>query len=75
MISEEVKNKIKALYIEKKYDELIKFTEKSTLPKDRPSGLINLLGNSYYLKSNPSKEDILNALSLLLFHKSGNYSL
>ena len=64
MISEEVKNKIKALYIEKKYDELIKFTEKSTLPKDRPSGLINLLGNSYYLKNNPSKEDIYNALSL-----------
>ena len=64
MISEEIKNKIKGFYIEKKYDELIKFTEKSTLHKDRPSGLINLLGNSYYLKNNPSKEDIYNALSL-----------
>ena len=64
MISEEIKNKIKALYVEKKYDELIKFTEKFTLPEHRPSGLINLLGNSYYLKNNPSKEDVYSALSL-----------
>tara|TARA_Y100000591_G_scaffold336_1_gene346 strand:- start:448 stop:2148 length:1701 start_codon:yes stop_codon:yes gene_type:complete len=64
MISEETKNKIKALYIEKKYNELIQFCEKYTSADERPSGLINLLGNSYYLKNNPSKEDIYNALSL-----------
>tara|TARA_Y100000768_G_scaffold388361_1_gene383792 strand:+ start:717 stop:2429 length:1713 start_codon:yes stop_codon:yes gene_type:complete len=64
MISEEIKNKIKILYVEKKYDELIEFTKKYTLPDDRPSGLINLLGNSYYLKNDPSKEDIYNALDL-----------
>ena len=33
MISEEVKNKIKAFYIEKKYDELIKFTENISISK------------------------------------------
>ena len=52
MISEEVKNKIKALYIENKYDELIEFSEKFTLPEERPSGLINLIGISYFSKKN-----------------------
>ncbi len=62
MISEDVKNKIKALYIEKKYDELIEFTEKYTLPEQRPSGLINLLGISYYSRKNSTDQDIYNAL-------------
>ena len=64
MISEEIKDKIKDLYIQKKYDEVIEVTEKFTLPEERPSGLINLVGTSYYLKKNPTKEDFFTALSL-----------
>ncbi len=64
MISEEIKDKIKSLYIQKKYNEVIEVSEKYTSPEERPSGLINLLGNSYYLKNNPSKDDIYKALSL-----------
>ncbi len=64
MISKEIKDKIKNLYIQKKYEEVIGFAEKYTLPKERPSGLINLVGNSYYLKRNPTKNDISNALFL-----------
>src|SRR6056300_1158025 len=64
MISEEIKDKIKDLYIQKKYEEAIEFTEKFTLSEERPSGLINLVGTSYYLKKNPTKEDFCTALSL-----------
>lgn len=64
MISEEIKDKIKNLYLHKKYEELIEVSEKYTLPEERPSGLINLIGISYYLKKNPTKKDINFALSL-----------
>ena len=63
MISEEIKDKIKNLYIQKKYEEVIEVSEKFTLPQERPSGLINLIGTSYYLKKNPIKEDFRLALS------------
>ena len=63
MISEEIKDKIKSLYIQKKYEEVIEVSEKFTLPQERPSGLINLIGTSYYLKKNPIKEDFILALS------------
>ncbi len=63
MISEEIKDKIKNLYIQKKYEEVIEVSEKLTLPEERPSGLINLIGASYYLKQNPTKEDFKIALS------------
>ena len=64
MISEEIKNKIKDLYIQKKYEEVIEVAEKFTFPEERSSGLINLVGTSYYLKKNPTKEDFFTALSL-----------
>ena len=64
MISEEIKDRIKDLYIQKKYEEAIEVTEKFTLPEERTSGLINLVGTSYYLKKNPTKEDFCTALSL-----------
>ena len=38
MISEEIKNKIKALYIEKKYDELIKVYRKIYTTKGQTIG-------------------------------------
>lgn len=63
MISEEIKDKIKNLYIQKKYEEVIEVSENLTLPEQRPSGLINLIGTSYYLKQNPTKDDINIALS------------
>ena len=56
MISEEIKDKIKNLYIQKKYEEVIEFAEKHTLPEERPSGLINLVGNSFYLKKKSNKK-------------------
>ena len=55
MISEEIKNKIKILFSEKKYEQVIELTENYTEFKERPSGLINLLGISYYLKKNPKR--------------------
>ena len=63
MISEEVKNKIKILYQQKKYEEVIDFTEKFTKFKECPSGLINLLGSSYYLKKNPTVDDFYKSLN------------
>jgi len=63
MVSEEIKDRVKNLYIQKKYEEVIEVSEKYTLPEERPSGLINLIGISYYLKKNPTKEDINIALS------------
>lgn len=63
MVDEEIKDKIKNLYTQKKYEEVIEVSEKFTLPKERPSGLINLIGLSYFLKKNPTKEDFSIALS------------
>ena len=63
MVDEEIKDKIKNLYTQKKYEELIEVSEKYTLPEERPSGLINLIGLSYFLKKNPTQEDFSIALS------------
>lgn len=63
MISEEIKNKIKILFSEKKYEQVIELTENYTEFKERPSGLINLLGISYYLKKNPTKDDFYKSLN------------
>ena len=64
MISEDIKNKIKSLFSEQKYDELINYTEEFTLTEHRPSGLINLLAISYYSRKNSTKDDIFKALNL-----------
>ena len=48
MISEEVKSKIKSLYLEKK--RAFNFIEKSTVAQNRPSALINILAISYHSK-------------------------
>ncbi len=63
MINEETKDKIKNLYIQKKYEEVIEVSEKLTIAEERPSGLINLIGTSYYLKKDPTKDDLSTALS------------
>ena len=50
MISDEIKEKIKKFYSEKKYEEVIKFSEQFTNQDERPAGLINIIGLSYYQK-------------------------
>ena len=64
MISEEVKSKIKSLYLEKKHDELVNFIEKSTVAQKRPSALINILAISYHSKKNPTSDDFHQSLNL-----------
>ena len=64
MISEEVKNKIKSLYLENKHDELINYIEKSTVVQNRPSALINILAISYHSKKNPTLDDFHQSLNL-----------
>ncbi len=62
MLTEEIKNKIKTLFSEKKYEEVIEISETFTSPEERPAGLINIIGISYFLKNNRSENDIKNAL-------------
>lgn len=66
MISEEVKSKIKSLYLEKKHDELVNFIEKSTVAQKRPSALINILAISYHSKKNPTSDDFHQSLNLFV---------
>ncbi len=74
MLTEEIKNKIKILFSEKKYEEVIEISEKFTLPEERPAGLINIIGISYFLKKNRNQSDIKNALSFfeLTYSKEKN---
>ena len=63
MLNEEIKNKIKILFSEKKYEEVIETSERFSSPEDRPAGLINIIGISYFLKENRNENDIKTALS------------
>ena len=62
MISDEIKNKIKNLFSEKKYEQVIEISEKFTSADERPAGLINIIGISYFLKKNKDRNDIEVAL-------------
>ena len=64
MLTEEIKKKLKTLFSQKKYEEVIVISEKHIPPEDRPAGLINMIGISYFLKKNRSENDIKNALLL-----------
>ena len=64
MLTEEIKKKLKTLFSQEKYEEVIEMSEIHTLPEDRPAGLINMIGISYFLKKNRSENDIKNALLL-----------
>ena len=44
MISESIKKKIETLFLEKKYEEVIKISEESIHIKERPPSLSNLIG-------------------------------
>ncbi len=63
MLTDEIKNKIKILFSEKKYEQVIDISEKFTLPEERPAGLINIIGISYFLKKNRNENDIKVALN------------
>lgn len=62
MIDELIKKKIENLFSEKKYEELIKFSELSVEPSKRPPALSNLIGICKIFKKSRSKDDIYSAL-------------
>ena len=57
------KKKIKTLYEQKKYNELINLVEKNIIEENRPAGLINILGIEKFYKDNLTNKDIFEALS------------
>ena len=63
MINEDIKQKIKNLFEQKKYSEVIYITEKYTDPNERPPGLINIVGISKFYKDNLTQKDMSEALS------------
>ena len=64
MIDKKVEDEIKNLFLNKKYEEVIKFSEKYTVPYKRPSSLSNLIGISKILKKNVSETDVQSALDM-----------
>ena len=68
MISDEIKNKIKILYTQQKFQELIEFSEKFIPENQRTSAILNIIGLSYFLKENSTEEEI--NLSLSFFEQA-----
>ena len=62
MISDELKSHIEQLFHKKKYEELIKVTDKFIKHNERPPGLASLIGTCKIQKKNRTKEDILSAI-------------
>ena len=62
MIGDELKRHIEQLFKKKKYEELIKVTDKFIKSNERPPGLASLIGTCKILKKSRSKEDVLSAL-------------
>ena len=59
-----LEKKINNLFLEKKYNELIELTEKSTIPNKRPASMTNIIGISKILKKNRTEEDVSSSLEL-----------
>ncbi len=68
MISDEIKNKIKTLYTQKKFQELIEYSKKFIPEDQRPSPILNIIGLAYFLKKNSTEEEI--NLSLSFFEQA-----
>ena len=64
MVDKKVEDEIKNFFLKKKYEEVIQFSEKYTVPYKRPSSLSNLIGISKIVKKNISETDVLSALDL-----------
>jgi protein O-GlcNAc transferase len=63
MLSEILKKEIETLFIEKKYDEVIKISEEKLNQKEMPASLSNLIGVCKILKKERTIEDVYSALS------------
>ena len=68
MISDEIRNKIKILYTQQKFQKLIEFSKKFIPEDQRPSPILNIIGLSYFLKKNSTEEEI--NLSLSFFEQA-----
>ena len=63
MISESIKKKIETLFLEKKYEEVIKISEESIHIKERPPSLSNLIGICKIFKKDRTELDVSSGLS------------
>ena len=68
MISLQIKQEIEKLFLEKKYEEVIKISDSFIPQKNRPSGLACLLGTCKFLLKEKKKEDLISAL--FYFHEA-----
>ena len=79
MITNNIVQKIEDLFSKKKYEEVIKISEKYTLPYKRPSSLANLIGVSKISKGNLTENDANTALECFvetyLNDKKGKHGL
>ena len=79
MITNNIEQKIKNLFLKKKYEEVIEISEKYTIPYKRPSSLANLIGVSKIFKNNLTEHDANSALECFvetyLNDKKGKHGL
>ena len=59
-----LEKKINNLFLEKKYNEVVKLTEKSTIPNKLPASMTNIIGISKILKKNRTEDDVSSSLEL-----------
>tara|TARA_B100001093_G_scaffold44169_1_gene37377 strand:- start:745 stop:2442 length:1698 start_codon:yes stop_codon:yes gene_type:complete len=60
----EIEKKINKLFLEKKYDDLIKLSEEFTIANNRPASMANIIGISKILKKNRTEKDVSSSLEL-----------
>ena len=63
ILNEDLKNKIKNLFQEKKFIELINLIQNKIEPNQRPASLWNLMGVARLSKKNPTKENLVLAIN------------
>ena len=76
ILNEDLKNKIKNLFQEKKFIELINLIQNKIEPNQRPASLWNLMGVARLSKKNPTKENLVLAINdFITFDASGPETL
>lgn len=79
MITKNIENEIKNLFLKKKYKEVIKISEKFTTPYKRPSSLANIIGISKIFKEDLTEHEAKSALECFvetyLNEKEGQHGL
>ena len=63
MFTEALRKELQTLFIEKKYEEVIKISEKKLNQNEIPASLSNLIGVCKILKKERSLEDVSSALT------------